>query len=155
MTSGLILHKSVASVLTADCQFHGPWNAEVAWGLEDDVVDQTAALKEGALAMNTAAIVLAALAYVDDATLCCAPESWFDDTELPFKVFHYCRPGGVFCSVSISQWPPCGLKPSPLEINQESPEISFSTSGLILHEPAVGVLTADCQFHGPWNAEVA
>ena len=23
-------------VLTADHQFHGPWNAEVAWGLEDD-----------------------------------------------------------------------------------------------------------------------
>jgi hypothetical protein len=27
----------VAGVLTADCQFHGPWNAEVAWGLKNDV----------------------------------------------------------------------------------------------------------------------
>ena len=25
-------------VLAVDCQLHGPWNTEVAWGLEDDVV---------------------------------------------------------------------------------------------------------------------
>jgi hypothetical protein len=23
-------------VLTADCQFHGPWNTEVIWGLENN-----------------------------------------------------------------------------------------------------------------------
>ena len=28
----------MTGVPTADCQFHGPWNAEVTWGLEDDVV---------------------------------------------------------------------------------------------------------------------
>ena len=28
----------MVGVLTADCQLHGPWNTEVAWGLEDDVV---------------------------------------------------------------------------------------------------------------------
>ena len=42
----------MASVLTADCQFHGPWNAEVAWGLEDDVVgpqSAVAGMNEGVL----------------------------------------------------------------------------------------------------------
>jgi hypothetical protein len=118
-------------------------------------VDQTTALEEGALAMNAAAIVLVALAYVDDAALCCVSKSWFDPDELPFEVFYCCHPGGVFCSISISGQPPHGPGPSPLKIDQESPEIGFSTLGLILHEPVVGVLTADCQFHGPWNAEVA
>ena len=32
-------------VLTADCQFHGPWDAEVTWGLEDN-----AARSQGAMA---------------------------------------------------------------------------------------------------------
>ena len=36
MTPGLILHESTAGVLTTDGQFHGPWNTEVAWGLEND-----------------------------------------------------------------------------------------------------------------------
>ena len=36
MTSGLVLHKLKVGVLAADCQFHGPWNAEVTWGLEDN-----------------------------------------------------------------------------------------------------------------------
>jgi hypothetical protein len=33
----------------------------VVWGMQGDVVDQTAALEEGALAMNTATVVLASL----------------------------------------------------------------------------------------------
>ena len=87
------------------------------WGTQGDVVDQTAALEEGALAVNTAGIVLVALAYVDDTALCCASEIWFDPGELPFEVF-YCRhPGGVFCNVSICGWPPCGPKSSPLQID--------------------------------------
>ena len=80
-------------------------------------MDQTTALEEGMLAVDAAGIILAALAYVDHATLCCAPESWFDPGELPFEVF-YCRhPGGVFCNVSICGWPPCGPKSSPLQID--------------------------------------
>jgi hypothetical protein len=27
----------MAGILTANGQFHGPWDAEVTWGLEDDV----------------------------------------------------------------------------------------------------------------------
>ena len=104
--------------------------------------------------MNAAAIVLAALAHVDDTTFCCASELWFNTGELPFEVFYCHQGGGMFCGVSVSWWPPRSLKPSPLEINQESPEIGFLTLGLILCEPAVGVLTMDCQFHGPWDAEV-
>jgi hypothetical protein len=73
----------------------------VVWGVQGDVVDQAIALEKGALTMNTAAIILAALAHVDDATLRCVPELWFDPGELPFEVF-YCRhPGGVFCGVSV------------------------------------------------------
>ena len=80
-------------------------------------MDQTAALEEGALAVNATGIVLVALAYVDDATLCCASELWFDPGELPFKIF-YCRhPGGVFCNVSIYGWPPRGPESSPLQID--------------------------------------
>ena len=73
----------------------------VVWGMQGDVVDQTAALEEGALAVNAVGIILAALAYIDDATFCCVPKLWFDAAELPFKVFYYHRPGGVFCSISI------------------------------------------------------
>ena len=29
---------------TVDRQLHGPWNAEVAWGLEDDVVGSQGAV---------------------------------------------------------------------------------------------------------------
>ena len=85
--------------------------------MQGDIVDQTAALKEGALAMNAATIVFAALAHIDDAAFCCASESRFDLGELPFEVF-YCRhPGGMFCGVSVHGWPPCGLKPSPLQVD--------------------------------------
>ena len=65
-------------------------------------MDQTTALEEGALAVNAAAIVFAALAHVDDATFCCAPELWFDAAKLAFEVFYYHHSSGVFCSVSIS-----------------------------------------------------
>ena len=34
----------MAGVLTAYCQLHGPWNTEVAWGLEDDVVGSRGAV---------------------------------------------------------------------------------------------------------------
>jgi hypothetical protein len=37
-------------VLTADGQFHGPWNADVAWRLEDDVLGSwgaVASMEEG------------------------------------------------------------------------------------------------------------
>jgi hypothetical protein len=89
----------------------------VVWGAQGDVVDQTAALEEGALAMNTAGIVLVTLAYVDNATLCCVSKSWFDPGKLPFEVF-YCRhPGSVFCNVSVCGWPPCSPEPSPLQID--------------------------------------
>ena len=71
------------------------------WGVQDDVVNQTAALEEGALTVNAVGIVLVALAYVDDAALCCASESGFDPGELPFEVFYCCHPGGVFCNVSV------------------------------------------------------
>ena len=50
MTLGLVLCKPVAGVLTVDCQFHGPWNAEVAWGLKNDVAglqDTVAGAEEG------------------------------------------------------------------------------------------------------------
>ena len=82
--------------------------------MQGDVVNQTAALEEGMLAMNAAGVILVALAYVDDAALCCASESWFDPGELPFEVFYYCHPGGVFCCVSVCGWSPCGPEPSPL-----------------------------------------
>ena len=80
-------------------------------------MDQAAALEEGALAVNAAGIVLVALAYVDDAALCCASESWFDPGELPFEVF-YCRhPDGVFCCVHVCGWSPCSSKPSLLQVD--------------------------------------
>jgi len=34
----LVLQRPASSVLIVDPQFCGPWNAEVTWGLEDDVV---------------------------------------------------------------------------------------------------------------------
>jgi len=37
MISGSILRRPVSSVLIIDPQFCGPWNAEVTWGLKDDV----------------------------------------------------------------------------------------------------------------------
>ena len=118
-------------------------------------MDQAAALEEGVLTMNAATVVFAALAHIDDATFCCVSESRFDQGELPFEVF-YCRhPGCVFCGVSVHGWPPRGPESSPLQIDKESPEIGFLTLGLVLREPPVGVLTVDCQLHGPWNAEVA
>ena len=80
-------------------------------------MDQTTALEEGALAVNAAAIVFAALAHVDDATFCCASESWFDAGELPFKVFYYCHPGSVLCNISVCGWLPRGPKSSPLQID--------------------------------------
>jgi hypothetical protein len=80
-------------------------------------VDQTAALEEGALAINAAGIVFVTLAYVDDAALCCASESWFDPGKLPFEVFYRRHPGGVFYSVSVSWWSPHGPKPPPLEVD--------------------------------------
>ena len=86
------------------------------WGTQGDVVDQTASLEEGALAMNTTAIVFAALAHVDDTTFCCASESRFDTGELPFEVFYYCHPDGVFCSISICGWPPCGPESPVLQV---------------------------------------
>jgi hypothetical protein len=85
--------------------------------MQDDVVGQTTALEEGALAMNAAGVVLVALAYVDDAALCCTSELWFDPGELPFKVFYCCHPGGMFCNVSICGWPPRGPESSLLQID--------------------------------------
>ena len=77
-------------------------------------MNQTATLEEGVLAVNATSVVLVALAYVDDATLCCVSESWFDPGKLPFEVF-YCRhPGSVFCNVSVCGWPPRGPESSPL-----------------------------------------
>ena len=73
------------------------------WGAQCDVVDETATLEQGAFTMNAACIVLAALPYVDDATLCCVSKLGFEFVELPFEVF-YCRhPGGMFCDVSDGQ----------------------------------------------------
>ena len=89
----------------------------VVQGTQNDVVDQTAVLEEGALAVNAAGIVLVALAYVDDAALCCASESWFDPGELPFEVFYYHHPGGMFCNVSVCGWSPHSSKPSPLQVD--------------------------------------
>jgi hypothetical protein len=86
-------------------------------GVPGDVVDQTTALEEGALTMNAATIVFAAFAHIDDATLGCVSESRFDAAELPFEVFNCHHPGSMFCNISISGWPPHGLKPSPLEID--------------------------------------
>ena len=86
-------------------------------GAQDDVVDQAAALEEGALAVNAAGIVLVALAYVDDTALCCASEIWFDPGKLPFEVFYCSHPGSVFYNVSICGWPPCSPKSSPLQID--------------------------------------
>ena len=77
-------------------------------------MDQTTALEEGMLTVDAAGIILAALAYVDDATLCCVPKSWFDPGKLPFEVFYYRHPGGVLCNVSICGWSPRGLESSPL-----------------------------------------
>ena len=40
----------MASVLTAGCQLQGPWNTEVTWGPEDNVVGSRGAVtsaKEG------------------------------------------------------------------------------------------------------------
>ena len=84
------------------------------WGMQGDVVNQTAALEEGTLAVNAAGVILVTLAYVDDTALCCASESWFDPGKLPFEVFYYRHPGGVFCCVRICRWSPCGPKPSLL-----------------------------------------
>ena len=45
----------MAGVPAADCQLHGPWNAEVAWGLEDDVVGSQGAVasaEEGEVSEN-------------------------------------------------------------------------------------------------------
>jgi hypothetical protein len=82
--------------------------------MKGDVMDQTTALEEGTLTVDAAGIILAALAYVDDATLCCAPESWFDPGKLPFEVF-YCRQGGgMLCNVSVCGWSPHGPESSPL-----------------------------------------
>jgi hypothetical protein len=86
-------------------------------GAQGDIVNQTAALEEGALAVNATAIVFAALAHVDDTTFCCASKSWFDLSELPFEVFYCHHPGGMFYGVSVSWWPPHGPKPSPLEVD--------------------------------------
>ena len=80
-------------------------------------MDQTASLEEGVLAVNAAGVVLVTLAYVDDAELCCASESGFDPGELPFEVFYYRHPGGVFCNVSVYGWPPHSPEPSPLQID--------------------------------------
>ena len=80
-------------------------------------MDQTAALEEGVLTVNAAGIVLVALAYVDDAALCCTSESWFDPGELPFEVFYCCHPGGMFCCVSICGWSLHSSKPSPLQVD--------------------------------------
>ena len=70
-------------------------------GTQGDVVNQTAALEEGALAVNATGIVLVALAYVDDATLCCASELGFDPVKLLFEVFYGRHPGGMFCNISV------------------------------------------------------
>ena len=35
---GLVLCELAAGVLAVDCQFYSPWNAEAAWGLEDNAV---------------------------------------------------------------------------------------------------------------------
>ena len=84
------------------------------WGTKGDVMDQTAALEEGMLAVDAAGVILAALAYVDDATLCCVPKSRFDPGELPFEVF-YCRhPGSMLCNVSVCGWPSRSPESSPL-----------------------------------------
>jgi hypothetical protein len=89
----------------------------VVQGAQGNIVDQTTALEEGALAVNATGVVLVALADVDDTALCCVSKSWFDPGELPFEVF-YCRhPGGMFCNVSVCGWSPHGLKPSPLEVD--------------------------------------
>ena len=85
--------------------------------MQGDVVDQTTALEEGVLTMNAAGVVLVALAYVDDTTLCCASESWFDPGELPFEVFHCRHPGGVLCNISVCGWPPRGPESSLLQID--------------------------------------
>ena len=87
------------------------------WGAQGDVVDQAAALEEGVLTMNTAGIILVALAYVDDATSYCAPKSWLDTAELPFEVFYYCHPGSVLCNFSICGWSPHGPEPPVLEVD--------------------------------------
>jgi len=75
----------------------------VNWGAQRDVVDKATALEQGALAVNAACIVLAALPYVDDATFCCASESEFEFIKLPFEVFHCCHPGGMLCDI-CSVW---------------------------------------------------
>ena len=85
--------------------------------MQGDIVDQTAALEEGALTMNAATIVFAALAHIDDAAFCCVSKLRFDLGELPFEVFYCCHPGGVFCGVSVYGWPPRSLKPSPLQVD--------------------------------------
>jgi len=36
LTSGLILCKPLVGVSVVDPQLHGPWYAEVTWGLEND-----------------------------------------------------------------------------------------------------------------------
>jgi len=38
LTSGLILCKPLVGVSVVDPQLHGPWYAEVTWGLENDAV---------------------------------------------------------------------------------------------------------------------
>ena len=89
----------------------------VVQGVQSDVVDQTAALEEGALAVNAAGVILVALTYVDDAALCCASESWFDTSELPFEVFYHHHPGGMLCNISICGWPPHGPKSPALQVD--------------------------------------
>jgi hypothetical protein len=89
----------------------------VVRGMQGDAVDQTTALEEGTLTVNTAAIVFAALAHVDDPTFCCASELWFEAGELPFEVFYYRHPGGVLYNVSICGWPPCGPESPALHVD--------------------------------------
>ena len=89
----------------------------VVWGAQGNIVDQTAALEEGVLAVNAAGVVLVAFAYVDDAALCCVSESWFDPGKLPFEDFYYRHPGGMFYSVSVSWWSLHSSKPSPLKVD--------------------------------------
>jgi len=75
-------------------------------GTQGDGVNKAAALEQGALTVNAACIVFAALPYVDDAAFCCASESGFEFVEFPFEAFHCRHPGGMLCSI-------CGIWRSP------------------------------------------
>jgi len=78
-------------------------------------VNKAAALEQGALTMNAACIVLAALPYVDDATFCCASKSGFEFVELPFEAFHCRHPSGVLCGICSIWQSPNGLESSALK----------------------------------------